>query len=679
MSREAHQPGAEGAEPGAPPLYKNMSAHGERPALDRDVVLNQSSAQGGVLGATASEKARASPGAAAPGTTRRSKTCELVLPLYASAGTATTPGKRASDPFFSRRQSVVMPLFAAEEEPVIRDEARRMHRRTSVSCVSLSVADLSAMQTSASSATRQVWRGRQPDVGSSAFHVPALVPPNSSQTASTAVFERTSFVAKEFPTSDGGGFCPVSLHVYDLSSGLLDRHSEELLGEHVPSMYHSAMVCYGLEFYFEGGIGIAASGQTRFGTKFATVALGVTNVPLSQFLEWVGNREVTTHQVHNYHLTRNNCHHFCSDAAEVLLGSTKTMPKYVFTTTAQLIKSPLGAAAAEVIQVTAKGTQAMVAKFLLLRVMERQASLDMMLHAVTACGVLALPPTATVLFRVENAAERTRIMKAVVPYVTALIQKQVLTPNAAKVYEKLCKEVIAGADTLYTHDPMLLADMFAEILQHNAPVLWGPPLNAMRVLVLHLCVCTTMVFHPKLLHLLLLGSRDFQRLLPDGRLSLVRLVCNLGACPQGAIIHQDLRFAPFWVSLIGQGLMDDSGIVRYTAAALASNLAVSIVTMTSPSLKRQIANMHERHPLLTLATIVLYNINYGTVDELPEPAFNMLLMALTRIMASCSTALHNIVEHSFRPRYAELLQRADSNESRALLCIVKTLDELYRW
>ncbi|KPA84670.1 hypothetical protein ABB37_01181 [Leptomonas pyrrhocoris] len=539
-------------------------------------------------------------------------------------------------------------------------------RRLSVTCIPVEAATAS----SAGASPKKAASSHTP-----ISRVAALKPPNEWSVPGTAVRDCFSFVQDHCTQKSCD--VEVELHVYDLSQGFLKKYSNELVGVETTGVYHSGIVCYGLEFYFEGGIGVTASGRTRFGTKYKKHRLGVTQRTVTEFWQWIATRALHVNQIHDYHPVRHNCHHFSNDALQYLVGVQATIPQYLFDTVNTLVKTPLGAAVAEAMTLTTRGIQSVVSRQMLSRVVERQCSVDMQLSASTACGVLALPPTAAVVFRVVEPHFAKRLLMGISPFLKGLIAKKLVKPAALEVLEQTADALVDAVDTIPPRLILNYVEMIVESLLRSPMTTWGPIFNSLRIAVLHRVCLITCAFHPKLLSILVLAARDFPRLLPDGRVAMLRLLCNLACSTHGAIIYTDGRYRDSWVSLVGLGLMDASAAVVYTAACLALNLSHSIVITTNPSLKRDMSQLNDEHYALRLVTLLLYNLRFRSAKQLPEPSFNMALLALYRLMSSNAVALEYVVYHSFKPHYSELLDRCESNESRALVCLIKTIENLF--
>lgn len=505
--------------------------------------------------------------------------------------------------------------------------------------------------------------------------VAALRPPNDASVPGAAVRDGLSFVLNRCTPVDRA--TPVELHTYDLSHGYLKQCGKELVGIETPGVYHSAIVCYGMEVYFEGGIGVAAAGRTHFGDKYRTHRLGVTTKSATEFFRWIAVRALQVNQIHDYHPVRHNCHHFTGEAAHFLLGDAGAIPRYLFTTVGELVRSEVGGAVAEILTITTHGIQSAVARQMRSRTVERQCSVDMQLSASTACGVMALPPTAAVLFRAGDVHLAKRLLQGLTPYVAALEKQKRMKPAALTVLAEMVHAVTDGTDSIAPTLMLNYVQMVSESLLSSSMAMWGPIFNGLRVAVLHKLCLLQCAFDRRLMSILMLAARDFPRLLPDGRVAFLRVLCNFACSAHGAIVYSDYRYRDSCVAVVGLGLMDSSSTVVYTAACLALNLSIGIVTTCSPTLKRDMAQFTDEHHALRLATLLLYNLRRRSAEALPEPSFNMLLLALYRLASSNGTALDYVVTHPFKPRYSELLDRSASNESRALVCLLKTLEDLY--
>lgn len=132
----------------------------------------------------------------------------------------------------------------------------------------------------------------------------------------------------------------VQIYVYDLSKGMAAAMSQQFLGTHIEGIWHTAVVVYGKEYFFGGGIQATLPGQSAAGRPDKVVSVGRTEVPEWMFAQFIdGVRGKFTQET--YHLLTNNCNHFTDEAATFLTGTGA--PDYVIGLPAAFASSPMGA------------------------------------------------------------------------------------------------------------------------------------------------------------------------------------------------------------------------------------------------------------------------------------------------------------------------------------------------
>ena len=123
----------------------------------------------------------------------------------------------------------------------------------------------------------------------------------------------------------GTGGSLVTLHIYDLTRGVMKRHRDIVFGEEVQGMWHTGVSVYGREYFFEGGITSVPSGKSRFGKPKAPHGrrhvIGNTDLLKAEFEKWVRGREKSTYGKLCYHLVEKNCNHFTNEAVQFLTGT----------------------------------------------------------------------------------------------------------------------------------------------------------------------------------------------------------------------------------------------------------------------------------------------------------------------------------------------------------------------
>jgi len=68
----------------------------------------------------------------------------------------------------------------------------------------------------------------------------------------------------------------VTLLVYDISMGMAKTMGQMIIGQYVEALYHTAIVVFGREYYFGGGICNSSPKCTPYGNPIAEVELGWT-------------------------------------------------------------------------------------------------------------------------------------------------------------------------------------------------------------------------------------------------------------------------------------------------------------------------------------------------------------------------------------------------------------------
>ena len=145
-------------------------------------------------------------------------------------------------------------------------------------------------------------------------------------------------------SAEGDGSTLVTLHIYDLTRGLLRRHKDGIFGEPVDGMWHTGVSVFGREYFFEGGITSVPSGKSRFGKPKGPYSrrhvVGHTDLLKPEFEKWVRNREKQMYGKLCYHLVEKNCNHFTNEAVVFLTG--KPIPDEILTLPRLINSSAIG-------------------------------------------------------------------------------------------------------------------------------------------------------------------------------------------------------------------------------------------------------------------------------------------------------------------------------------------------
>lgn len=150
----------------------------------------------------------------------------------------------------------------------------------------------------------------------------------------------------------------VQLYCYDLSGGMAESMSLMLIGRHLEAIWHTGIVVYGKEYYFDGGVGIVHSspGGSHFGTPKRVETLGTTTKGEGEFLEWVKQRRLDTFGPTHYNLLNRNCNHFTQAAAQFLVE--RDIPSEIRDMIPTVLDTPLGRMLKPMLEMATRGLEA---------------------------------------------------------------------------------------------------------------------------------------------------------------------------------------------------------------------------------------------------------------------------------------------------------------------------------
>lgn len=507
--------------------------------------------------------------------------------------------------------------------------------------------------------------------GSVPKDVPCFQQSNDSLSCGLAS-SRITFVLPCSASDENKVVTPVYLHIYELSHGILHRHSKKVTGKYVKGVYHSAVVCYGMEFFFEGGITVTCAGRTRFGEKFDKVEIGHTNKPLSSFLDWAGQRSRSTYIFHSYHPTEHNCHTFTSDAISFLMGPEASLPSYLTETIDTIVKTPVGTGVVELLVHFLGGMKYVAAENQRRRMSERKACLTRARRCIANNVINTTPPASVTLFRVSDPSSCHRTLAAVEPYGRRLLEHKAIEPPAMN-FLRCVQGLCAGVEFIDPDYVTEYVNLATYALIHTTPTLRGPILNSLRVAVLHKMVLCTCAFHPLLLCALSETVRNFMNLTAEGRLALLRLLCNMGGSIHGAVALSSAEYSQMWVAAAGQAVMDyRNPAIVYTGAALIANLAVAFV-LTENFVSKTVEYPHISDQCHNLITVTLFYLGSWPRERVPEAATTLMLFALFILLSSSFDASRAAKLHPFQLNFDCLIREVRTLESSTLIRMLQDI------
>lgn len=131
----------------------------------------------------------------------------------------------------------------------------------------------------------------------------------------------------------------VTLYVYDISNGLARTMSPMIVGKVVEGIWHSSIVVFNKEYYFQGGTFGDAPKTTPFGQPVKEIPLGNTELSkqdLETYIESIGEMFTSA----SYDIFKNNCNHYSNNLSEFLVGSH--IPDQYLNQAKEFENSPIG-------------------------------------------------------------------------------------------------------------------------------------------------------------------------------------------------------------------------------------------------------------------------------------------------------------------------------------------------
>jgi desumoylating isopeptidase 1 len=133
----------------------------------------------------------------------------------------------------------------------------------------------------------------------------------------------------------------VKLYLYDLSQGMARLMSYQLLGKQVDGVWHTGIVCFGIEYFFGRGIMSAPAGSAIPGMRYEVLLLGQTLRTKSDLEHYLISLENRFNE-NTYDLFHNNCNNFSNAVCNFLLDGL-SIPQFILSLPREVLSTPLGA------------------------------------------------------------------------------------------------------------------------------------------------------------------------------------------------------------------------------------------------------------------------------------------------------------------------------------------------
>lgn len=132
---------------------------------------------------------------------------------------------------------------------------------------------------------------------------------------------------------------PVTLYVYDVSNGMAKVMSPMIVGKVVEGIWHTSIVVFNKEYYFQGGAFGDAPKTTPFGLPVKEIPIGKTELNKQEFEEYLDSISDQFTSA-TYDIFVNNCNHYSSTLSEFLTG--EAIPKEYLCQAQEYMNTPIG-------------------------------------------------------------------------------------------------------------------------------------------------------------------------------------------------------------------------------------------------------------------------------------------------------------------------------------------------
>ena len=132
---------------------------------------------------------------------------------------------------------------------------------------------------------------------------------------------------------------PVILYVYDVSNGMAKVMSPMIVGKVVEGIWHTSIVVFNKEYYFQGGVFGDAPKTTPFGLPVKELPIGKTELNKQEFEEFLDSISDQFTSA-TYDIFVKNCNHYSSTLSEFLTGDA--IPKEYLSQAQEYMNTPIG-------------------------------------------------------------------------------------------------------------------------------------------------------------------------------------------------------------------------------------------------------------------------------------------------------------------------------------------------
>ena len=451
------------------------------------------------------------------------------------------------------------------------------------------------------------------------------------------------------------------------------------------SVMHSSVVCYGFEYYFEGGIGRAPKGCTRFGSQYDYVVVAHSSTKRQdEFETWLKEASHGRFGFPMYSATEHNCHQFTEAALRFLTDDQHGIPRHIWDNVTRIVRSPLLRAFVPLSSRLICGTLKQASRPIQAHLLDLGHGVLRLRQAADMANVASLPSKVAFLFGCSSSPQAEITLKAgFLGCVDRDTDPEPPTASEALNIKRLCMQLVQDGPES-TLDPTCVLDAVnsvARLMDFRHSFALSDPLNALRLFILHDTALSYTISNPRIITTLLRVVRDFADLPGETKVAMVRLLCNLASSPAGAkLLVNDVR-VQHWLYVAGCALLDVDPTITFHGACLLYNIALSITVISTNSVENIFHSQNSAH-IENWVTVALYHLS----SSRSTPAVVVrILMALTLMCEVSPSVASHINEHSLSPNVDALLALFPKNDTegedggskvpeaqeiRSLLCVL---------
>ena len=431
----------------------------------------------------------------------------------------------------------------------------------------------------------------------------------------------------------GGDGEEFGYHLYDLSNGQGGKFAG-FIGPAVPAVFHSAVVAFGWEWFFEGGVMRRVPGATRFGDAFRYLPHPTrTRKSVDEFRVWCHAAEHARFQLLDYRTIDNNCNDFCNEATKFLTDGEEG-PDELRRNVADLVASPAGAFGAHLLRRLTGAHIWDMAKLVRFHELASQDAAFAEINITAAIGVLPPRMAASVFGAGAPAAvirRRLAVLKA--HLFTVIATYRGIMPRAdadrllpadggpieeaaaalGRAFASRATEHNAGGAVSPNSARLLVAAVHGAMRAAENFAALRAAWRAFATLLLDPECALQLLSHRGVYWYIVYTTESYFELPIPSKLLFLELLCNLSATEVGAAVYFSLQSD--LADVIAATLFLPDWHLLERCAALAVNFVLAQKFVHRASLGKDAVRRGARHPVLRVLVASLAFLNHVATTE----------------------------------------------------------------